>query len=105
MRRRTPLSSLLWSRRQDIRCISPACRWITRGVIAAIDPKLDDPAYTSSLAVGTGFTLPAKQKWKWQLNYLDLGVLEKNSDFSEYFGRGQIKGFHDIAKGRPFAKP
>ena len=57
-------------------------------VIAAIDPKLDDPAYTSSLAVGTGFTLPAKQKWKWHLNYLDLGVLEKNSGFFGVFRKG-----------------
>ncbi len=57
-------------------------------VITEIDPKLDDPAYTSGLAVGTGFTLPAKQKWKWHLNYLDLGVLEKSSGFFGIFRKG-----------------
>lgn len=58
-------------------------------VITQIDPKLDDPAYTSSLAVGAGFTLPAKQKWTWHLNYLDLGVLETNSRFFGVFRKGQ----------------
>jgi hypothetical protein len=58
-------------------------------VITENDQKLDDPAYTSSLAVGTSFTLPAKQKWKWHLNYLDLGVLEKNSGFFGVFRKGQ----------------
>lgn len=57
-------------------------------VITEIDPKVDDPAYTSSLAVGSGFTLPAKQKWKWHLNYLDLGLLEKNSIFFGVFRKG-----------------
>jgi hypothetical protein len=57
-------------------------------IITEIDPKLDNPAYTSSLAVETGFTLPAKQKWKWHLNYLDLGVLEKNSGFFGVLRKG-----------------
>lgn len=48
-------------------------------IITAIDPKLDDLAYTSSIVVGTDVTLPAKQKWQWHLNYLDLGLFEENS--------------------------
>jgi hypothetical protein len=57
-------------------------------LISKIDPKLDESAYIASLVAGNGFTLPTKQKWKWHLNYLDLGVLEKNSGFFGVFRKG-----------------
>lgn len=57
-------------------------------VITEIDLRVDDLAYTSSLAVGSGFTLPSKQKWVWHLNHLDLGLLEKNSGFLGVFRKG-----------------
>lgn len=57
-------------------------------LITEIDPNVDDPIYTSSLASRAGFNLPARQKWAWHLNYLDLGLLEKNSGFFGIFRKG-----------------
>jgi hypothetical protein len=48
-------------------------------LVADVDPKIDDSAYIASVTVGIPLTLPAKPKWKWQLHYLDLGLLEKTS--------------------------
>jgi hypothetical protein len=57
-------------------------------LITEIDPKLEDPAYPPSLVVGTGVSLPPKQRWKWHLNYLDLGIFEKNSGVFGIFRKG-----------------
>jgi hypothetical protein len=57
-------------------------------LITAINPRVDDSQYTSSLAAGTGFTLPPKQKWAWHLNDLDLGLLEKKSGFFGVYRKG-----------------
>jgi hypothetical protein len=57
-------------------------------LVAKIDLKVDDPAYISSLVAGNGLTLPTKQRWKWQLHYLDLGLLETKSRFFAAFRKG-----------------
>jgi hypothetical protein len=57
-------------------------------LIARVDPKVDDPLYIASVTVGMPFTLPAKPKWKWQLQYLDLGLMEKASRCFLIFAKG-----------------
>lgn len=46
-------------------------------VVSEIDPKLDDPAYVRGLYKKVGVPIPAKPKVKWQLNYLDLGLIDE----------------------------
>jgi hypothetical protein len=57
-------------------------------LIADIDQRLEDPAYISSLTAGTAFALPAKPKWKWHFQCLDLGLIEEASGFSRLFIKG-----------------
>jgi hypothetical protein len=49
-------------------------------LISNMDQRLDDPGYISDLTAGTGFQLPTNPKWKWHLQYLDLGLFEKMSN-------------------------
>jgi hypothetical protein len=48
-------------------------------VIAHIDPKLDDSSYVLGLYQRAGLSVPAKPKLSWHLNYLDLGLLDKET--------------------------
>jgi hypothetical protein len=48
-------------------------------VIAHIDPKLDDSSYVRGLYQQAGLSVPANPKWSWHLNYLDLGLLDKET--------------------------
>jgi hypothetical protein len=56
--------------------------------ISNLDKRVDDPGYISGLTAGTGFQLPTKPKWKWHLQYLDLGLFEKTSNAFLVFGKG-----------------
>jgi hypothetical protein len=57
-------------------------------LIENTDQRLEDPAYTSAWTAGTAFALPANPEWKWHLQYLDLGLIEKASGFSRLFKKG-----------------
>jgi hypothetical protein len=48
-------------------------------VIAHIDPKLDDSSYVRGLYQRAGLSVPAKPTLSWHLNYLDLGLLDKET--------------------------
>lgn len=47
-------------------------------VIKETDPKLDDPLYVQSLYKKTDLPVPIKPKLEWRLQYLTLGLLDKN---------------------------
>jgi hypothetical protein len=49
-------------------------------LISDMDQRIDDRGHISDLIAGTGFQLPTKPQWKWQLQYLDLGLFEKMSN-------------------------
>ena len=57
-------------------------------VIAKIDPKLDDPDYVRGLYKGAGVPIPTKPKLRWHLQYLDLGLLDKEGRIFFVLGRG-----------------
>ncbi len=57
-------------------------------LISNMDQRLDDPGYISDLTAGTGFQFPTKPKWKWHLQYLDLGLFEKMSNAFLVLGKG-----------------
>jgi hypothetical protein len=50
-------------------------------VIKGIDSKLDDPGYIRGLYQQAGLPVPAKPKLRWHLQYLDLGLLDKENRF------------------------
>jgi hypothetical protein len=50
-------------------------------VIKGIDSKLDDPGYVRGLYQKAGLRVPAKPKLRWHLQYLDLGLLDKDNRF------------------------
>jgi hypothetical protein len=50
-------------------------------VINGIDAKLDDPNYVCCLYQQAGLRVPAKPKLRWHLQYLDLGILDRDNRF------------------------
>jgi hypothetical protein len=53
--------------------------------IRETDPKLNDPVFVRRLYQQAGLSVPAKPKLRWHLQYLDLGVLDKeNRGFSSF---------------------
>jgi hypothetical protein len=50
-------------------------------VIKHIDSKLDDPGYVRGLYQTANLPVPAKPKLRWHLQYLDLGLLDKEKRF------------------------
>jgi hypothetical protein len=50
-------------------------------VIKKIDPKLDDPIYVRGLYQQAGVPLPKNPKLRWELKVLDLGLLDRRTDF------------------------
>jgi hypothetical protein len=48
-------------------------------VIANIDPRLDTPNYVRGLYQQASLSVPARPKLSWHLNYLELGLLNKET--------------------------
>jgi hypothetical protein len=48
-------------------------------VIRQVDAQLEDVQFLAKLYAGAGLSTPSKPKLTWTLNYLDLGLLDKDS--------------------------
>jgi len=53
-------------------------------VLEQIDHKLDEREFFSNLYVNNNLPVPKKNKLKWALIGLDLGVLDSNDNFSTF---------------------
>lgn len=57
-------------------------------IIRKIDPLLDDKLYLQDMYKHAGIQLPKKPKLSWQLNFLDLGLVEADSNVFLVFKYG-----------------
>jgi hypothetical protein len=48
-------------------------------VIRQVDAQLEDAQYLANLYAAAGLSVPSKPKLTWALNYLDLGLFDKDS--------------------------
>jgi hypothetical protein len=47
--------------------------------VAGTDPQLDDPNYVQSLYQAAGIPAPANPKLRWQMYFLDLGIMDEKT--------------------------
>ena len=49
-------------------------------IVRELDPKIDDPSFIKSLYEDAKITIPLRPKLKWNLHYLDLGLLDESQN-------------------------